>query len=159
LSPRWRQWVDECLLPMIYGDHQVARTRCRRRKAKMQAAWEAVRALFDQHAITQRLAPAVLADWKAWALPRTKALQRTSAAVEGRHGYLSHMHHHHRGLPKRRDKVWTILHNFDCRALDGTTPASCFFRRTFPDLFETVLSHIEALPQPWRRKHQVALSH
>ncbi len=159
LSPRWQQWVDECLLPMVYWDHQVARTRCCRRKAKMQAAWEAMRAAFDQHTITQRLAPHVLADWKAWALQRTKAFQRTSSAVEGRNGYLSQMHHNHRGLPKRRYKVWTILHNFDCRAVDGTTPAVRFFRRTFPDLFETVLSHIEALPQPRRRKHQVGLSH
>jgi Family of unknown function (DUF6399)/IclR helix-turn-helix domain len=159
LSPRWRQWVDGCLLPMVYWDYQVTRTRCRRRKAKIQAAGEAVRAAFDQHAITQRLAPAVLADWQAWALPRTKAFQRTSSAVEGRNGYLSQMHHNHRGLPRRRYKVWTILHNFDCRAVDGTTPASRFFRRTFPDLFETVLAHIEALPQPRRRKHQVALSH
>jgi hypothetical protein len=159
LSPRWRQWVDECLLPMIYWEHHVARTRCRRRKAKMRAAWEAVRVVFDQHAITQQLAPHVLADWKAWALQRTKAFQRTSSAVEGRNGYLSQMHHNQRGLPRRRYKVWTILHNFDCRALDGTTPASRFFRRTFPDLFETVLSSIETLPQPRRRKHQVALSH
>ena len=159
LSPRWRQWVDTCLLPMVYWDHQVARTRCRRRKAKMQAAWEAVRTAFDQHAITQRLAPEVLAEWTAWALQRTKAFQRTSSAVEGRNGYLSQMHHNHRGLPRRRYKVWTILHNFDCRAVDGTTPASRFFRRTFPDLFETVLSHIEALPQPRKRKHQVALNH
>jgi len=159
LSPRWRQWVDACLLPMVYWGHQVARTRCRRRKAKMQAAWEAVRAAFAQHAITQQLAPAVLADWQAWALQRTKAFQRTSSAVEGRNGYLSQMHHNHRGLPRRRYKVWTILHNFDCRALDGTTPAARFFRRTFPDLFETVLPHIEALPQPRRRKYQVALSH
>jgi hypothetical protein len=159
LSPRWRQWVDECLLPMVYWDHQVARTRCRRRKAKMQAAGEAVRAAFDQHTITQRLAPEVLADWKAWAFQRTKAFQRTSSAVEGRNGYLSQMHHNPRGLPRRRYKVGTILHNFDCRAVDGTTPASRFFRRTFPDLFETVFSHMEALPQPRRRKHQVALSH
>src|SRR3954463_16498067 len=50
------------------------------------------------------------------------------------------MHHNQRGLPKRRYKVWTIIHNFDCRAVDGTTPASRFFRQTFPDLFETVLS-------------------
>jgi hypothetical protein len=159
LAPRWRQWVDACLLPMVYWDHQVARTRCRRRKAKMQAAGEAGRAAFDQHTLTQRLAPEVLADWKAWAFQRTKAFQRTSSAVEGRNGYLSQMHHNHRGLPRRRYKVGTILHNFDCRAVDGTTPASRFFRRTFPDLFETVLSHIEALPQPRRRKHQVALSH
>jgi hypothetical protein len=45
---------------------------------------------------------------------------RASSAVEGRNGYLSQMHHNHRGLPKRRYQVWTVLHNFDCRATDGT---------------------------------------
>lgn len=159
LSPTWQQWVNACLLPMIYWDHQVARTRCRRRKAKRQEAWAQVRAVFDQHPITQGLAPAVLADWKGWALQRTQTFQRTSSAVEGRNGYLSQMHHNQRGLPRHRYKVWTILHNFDCRAMDGTTPASRFFRRTFPDLFETLLSHIETLPQPRRRKHQGALYH
>ncbi len=159
LSPRWRQWVHEGLLPMGYWDRQLARTRCRRRKAKIQAAWETVCATFPQHALTQRLAPAVLAEWQAWATERGHAFQRASSAVEGRNGYLSQMHHNHRGLPRRRSKVWTVLHNFDCHAADGTTPASRFFRRTFPDLFETVLSHIEALPQPRRRKHQVALKH
>ncbi len=159
LSARWQQWVHACLLPMMYWHAQVSRTRCRRRKAKMQEALEEVRAAFERHAITQRLAPQVLAAWTAWATDRVKAFQRASSAVEGRNGYLSQMHHNHRGLPKQRYKVWTILHNFDCRASDGTTPASRFFRRTFPDLFETVLSHIEALPRPRRRKHQVALSH
>jgi hypothetical protein len=159
LSARWQQWVHACLLPMMYWPAQVSRTRCRRRKAKMQEALEEVRSAFERHAITQRLAPQVLAAWTAWATDRVKAFQRASSAVEGRNGYLSQMHHNHRGLPKQRYKVWTILHNFDCRASDGTTPASRFFRRTFPDLFETVLSHIEALPQPRRRKHQVALSH
>ena len=51
--------------------------------------------------------------------------------------------------------MWTVLHNFDCRAPDGTTPAARFFRRAFPDLFETVLSHIEDLPLPRQRKHEV----
>jgi hypothetical protein len=54
LSSRWHQWVCECLLPMVYWDHQVARTRCRRRKANMQAALDAVRGVFERHAITQR---------------------------------------------------------------------------------------------------------
>src|SRR5712691_13365336 len=137
---------------MVSWDHQVARTRCPRRKAKMKMAWEEVQAAFDRHAITQRLAPQVRADWHAWAADRVKAFQRAASAVEGRNGYLSHMHHNQRGLPKQRYKVWTVLHNFDGRASDGTTPAARFFRRTFPDLFETVFSHIEALPQPRRRK-------
>ena len=143
---------------MVYWDAQVSRTRCRRRKAKIQEALEAVRGEFERHAITQRLAPQLLAAWTAWATDRVKAFQRASSAVEGRNGYLSQMHHNHRGLPKQRYKVWTILHNFDGRASDGTTPASRFFRQTFPDLFETALSHIEVLPRSRQRKHDGVLS-
>jgi hypothetical protein len=158
LAPTWQQWGHESLLPMVYWAHQLPRTRCRRRKAKIQEAWEAVRAAFAQHTITQRLAPYVLTAWQAWATDRVKAFQRASSAVEGRNGILSQLHHNQRGLPKQRAKVWTILHNFDCRAADGTTPASRFFRRAFPDLFETVLSHVEALPRPRQRHQLMALS-
>jgi hypothetical protein len=158
LSPRWRQWVHECLLPMVYWDYQVGRTRCRRRKAAMQAAWQTAQAAFDRHTITQRLAPHVLAEWHAWATDRVKAFQRASSAVEGRNGFLSQLHHNQRGLPKQRYKVWTVLHNFDCRAPEGTTPASRFFRRAFPDLFETVLSHVNDLPRPRQRNQSMALS-
>jgi hypothetical protein len=121
-------------------------------------ALEVLRAAFDQHAITQRLAPQILADWHAWATTRVNAFQRASSAVEGRNGYLSQMHHNQRGLPTRRYKVWTVIYNFDCRAVDGTTPASRFFGRSFPDLFETVLGHIDALPRPRQRKRAVVLS-
>jgi uncharacterized protein DUF6399 len=159
LSPQWQRWVHECLLPLTYWDHQVPRTRCRRRKAKIRGALEAVRAVFQQHPITQQLAPQVLAAWHAWATDRVHVFQRASSAVEGRNGFLSQMHHNHRGLPNQHYKVWTVLHNFACRATDGTTPASRFFRRTFPDLFETVLSHIEDVPLPRQRKQEVALNH
>jgi Family of unknown function (DUF6399)/IclR helix-turn-helix domain len=159
LSPLWRQWIQECLLPLVYWEHHARHTRCSRRKAKIVQALEAVRAAFDTHAITQRLAPQVLADWQAWATERVHVFQRASSAVEGRNGYLSQMQHNQRGLPKQRYKVWTVLHNFDCRAADGTTPASRFFGQSFPDLFETVLSHIEALPRPRQRKRTVVLSH
>jgi hypothetical protein len=158
LSPRWRQWGHECLLPMVYWAYQVGRIRGRRRKATLHAAWQAVQAAFDRHPITQRLAPYVLEEWHAWALDRVKAFQRASSAVEGRNGFLSQMHHNHRGLPKQRSKGWTVLHNFDCRAADDTTPASRFFRREFPDLFETVLVHVGDLPRPRQRNQSMALS-
>ena len=121
-------------------------------------ALEAVRAACATHAIPQRLAPQVLVDWHAWATDRVHTLQRASSAVAGRNGSLSHMQHNHRGLPQRRDKVWTVLHHVDGRAADGTTPASRFFRRTFPALFATVFSHIEVLPRARQCKHDVALS-
>ena len=117
---------------------------------------ESVQDAFDTHLITAQLAPEVLEDWQAWAAEHTKALQRASSAVEGRNGALARLHHNQRGLPKRRSKVWTVLHTFDCRASDGTTPAARFFRRGFPDLFETVLSTIDDLPRPRKRNQAVA---
>jgi len=159
LTPTWKQWLEELLLPLMYFEQQVARTRCPRRKAKLLQVLEAVQDKFDTHLITQQLAPDVLEGCKAWAAEHAKTFQRASSAVEGRNGYLSQMHHNHRGLPRRRHKVWTVLHNFDCRASDGTTPASRFFRREFPDLFETVLATIDDLPRPRKRKQAMALSH
>ena len=154
ISAPWRQWAREALLPWVYWEHQLAHTRCARRKAKLQRAWAEVRSVFDQHVITQRLAPQGLADWHAWATEQVTAFQRASSAVEGRNGALAQLHHNQRGLPKQRYKVWTVLHNFDCRGPDGTTPAVRFFRRTFPDLFETVLSQIEVLPRPRQRPYK-----
>ena len=137
----------------------MAHTRCARRKAKIRQALEARQGVFGQHALTQCLPPQGLQEWQAWATHRVRALQRASSAVEGRNGVLSQLHHNQRGVPKHRYKMWTVLHNFDGRAGDGMTPAARFFRQSFPDLFETVLSHIEALPRPRQRKHAVALSH
>jgi hypothetical protein len=158
VSPPWQRWAQEVLLPRRYWEHQVTRTRCAQRKATMQRVLTRVRAEFDAHVITRSLPPRALEDWQTWATQQVYAFQRASSAVEGRNGLLSQLHHNQRGLPKQRYKVWTMLHNFDCRAADGTTPASRFFRGGFPDLFETVLAHIEDLPRPRQRSQPMALS-
>jgi hypothetical protein len=159
VSPPWQRWAQEALLPRRYWEHQVTRTRCARRKAKMQRVLERVRAEFDAHGLTRSLPPQALEDWQTWATQQVAAFQRASSAVEGRNGYLAGMHRQQRGLPKRRYKVWTALHNFDMRAADGTTPAVRFFKHSFPDLFETVCSNVGALPQPRQRKRVVILRH
>ena len=158
VSRLWWTWAQETLLPKVYWEHQVTRTRCARRKAKMQQALEVVSGAFATHALTQCLPPQARGDWYAWATRQVQAFQRASSAVEGRNGYLAQMHHNQRGLPKQRYKVWAVLHNFDGRAADGTTPAARFFRRGFPDLFETVLAHIDDLPRPRKRPQAMALS-
>jgi hypothetical protein len=73
------------------------------------------------------LEPELLEQWQDWAAQRVSAFQRTSSAVEGRNGVLSGLHHNHRGLPKQRFQVWRVLHNFDCRASDGTTQGYSVF--------------------------------
>jgi hypothetical protein len=158
LPPRWKQWVDELLLPLMYWQGQLRRTRCPRQRGTIAPTLTAIQDAFARHPCTHRLAPKVLAEWKAWAAEHAKAFQRASSAVEGRNGYLSQMQHNHRGLPTRRYQVWTGLHNFDCHARDGTTPASRFFRRGFPDLFESVLSQIDDLPWPRQRHQALAVS-
>ena len=158
MTPKWTQWADEVLLPLMYWQEQLRRTRCAVQKAQIALVLQAVEETFARHSCTRQLKPEVLAGWKAWAAEHAKAFQRASSAVEGRNGYLSQMQHNHRGLPMRRYQVWTALHNFACRAADGTTPASRFFRRSFPDLFEHVLSQIDELPLPRQRRQAIAIS-
>ena len=158
MTPKWTQWADELLLPLMYWQEQLRRTRCPGQKAQIALVLQAVEEAFERHPCTRKLTAEVLAGWKAWAGEHARAFQRASSAVEGRNGYLSQMQHNHRGLPLRRYQVWTVLHNFDCRAADGTTPASRFFRRSFPDLFESVLSQIDELPMPRQRRQALAAS-
>jgi hypothetical protein len=158
MTPRWTQWAEELLLPLMYWHEQLRRTRCLVQKAQIALVLQAVEDAFARHPCTRQLKPEVLAGWKAWAGEHARAFQRASSAVEGRNGYLSQMQHNHRGLPTRRYPVWTVLHNFDCRAADGTTPASRFFRRPFPDLFECVLSQLDELPLARQRRQAIAAS-
>ena len=159
MTSRWTTWAEDWLLPLMYWQQQHARTRCPVQKAQIALVLQAVEESFARHSCTRQLKPEVLAGWKAWAADHAKAFQRASSAVEGRNGSLSQMQHNHRGLPTRRYPVWTALHNFDCRAADGTTPALRFFRRSFPDLFESVLSQIDKLPMPRQRRQALAASH
>jgi hypothetical protein len=112
----------------------------------------------ETHTLPPQLAPEVLAGWTAWAAEHAQALQRASSAAEGRHGSVSQRHPKQRGFPKGCYKVWTVWHNFDCRAADGTIPASRFFRREFPDLLETVLSRIVDVPRPRQRPQALVIS-
>jgi Family of unknown function (DUF6399) len=159
MPPQWTQWAEELLLPLIYWHEQLRRTRCPGQKAQSARMLQTLEAAFERHPCTRQLPPEVLAGWKAWAAEHAKAFQRASAAVEGRNGSLGQMPHKHRGLPTRRSPVWTVLHNFAWRAADGMTPASRFFRRSFPDLFASMLSQIDALPLPRQRRQALATSH
>jgi hypothetical protein len=159
MTPRWTQWAEEVLLPLMYWHEQLHRTRCPGQKAQIALVLQALEEAFEWHPCTRQLNPEVLAGWKVWAADHARAFQRASSAVEGRNGYLWQMQHNHRGLPMRRYQVWTVLYNFDCRAADGTTPASRFFRQSFPDLFESVLSQIDELPRPRQRRQPLAASH
>jgi hypothetical protein len=159
LTPQWTQWAEDVLLPLLYGQEQLRRTRHPAQKPQIALVLQAVDEACARHPCTRRLMPEVLAGWQAWAGEHARAFQRASSAVEGRNGSLSQRQHTHRGLPTQRYQVWTVWHNCDCRAADGTTPASRFFRRSFPALCESVLSQIDQLPMPRQRRQALAASH
>jgi hypothetical protein len=158
LSPAWQGWVETCLLPLVDWEQHVAPPRGVRKKARLRQALEGAAPPCRTPPLTQQVAPRTLETWQAWALQRPQAFPRTSSAVEGRNGVLSQLHHNQRGLPHNRYTVWAVFHNFDCWAADGTTPAARCFQQPFPELFETGLPHMKALPPPRRRKLQRALS-
>jgi hypothetical protein len=161
----WSHAIDPPVKHAIEPIHQAVDAIAQRFDALVPSTVEdqydakAVQEAFARHPCSRQLTPEGLAGWQAWAGEHARAFQQASSAVEGRNGYLSQMQHNHRGLPTRRSQVWTVLHNFDGRAADGTTPATRFFRRAFPELFEHVLSQIDALPMPRQRRQAIAASH
>lgn len=87
MTPRWSQWVEEVLLPLMYWQEQLRRTRHRAQKAQIALVLNGLEEKFEQHSCTRQLQPELLANWKAWAADHAKAFQRASSAVEGRNGY------------------------------------------------------------------------
>ena len=49
-------------------------------EAALRQALKTIQEAFERHPCTQRLAPEVLADWKAWAAEHARAFQRASSA-------------------------------------------------------------------------------
>jgi hypothetical protein len=76
--------------------------------------------------------------------------QRSSSAVEGRNGVLSFRHHGLRGLPLRKRRCLTALHNFFIERVDGTTAAERFFDARPRDLFHAVLATVDVPRRPKR---------
>ena len=60
------------------------------------------------------------------------------------------LHHSNRGFSAQTLKVLTIIHNFDVKRDDASSPAQRLFRHEFPDLFLWVVPLMSPLPTPRR---------
>jgi hypothetical protein len=63
MTPRGITWVEEWLLPLMYWQAQLSRTRCPVQKAQIALMLQAVQEPFERHPCTRHLAPEVLAGW------------------------------------------------------------------------------------------------
>jgi len=158
LKPEFGDWLLFILLPVIYWHQQLQKTQNPDMKTLYQAAWRNAQAAYATHPVTQTMAQKDLANWRSWAEWAGGNFHRASSAVEGRNGYLSHSYGDGRGLTTRRLTALTVIHNYDTRRLDGSTPAERLYGEKLPDLFEWLLGQMEALPLPRRSRQHNAPS-
>ncbi len=57
LNSSWKDWVDELLLPMMYWQEQLSRTRCPGQKAQIALALKVIQEDFERHPCTGRFRP------------------------------------------------------------------------------------------------------
>jgi Family of unknown function (DUF6399)/IclR helix-turn-helix domain len=112
ISPRWGQWAEETLLPLVYWEHTWLTRAVPAGKPRYGKPWRRCTSPLASMSSPNAFLPKSSKSGTHWATHRVSAFQRTSSAVEGRNGALSQLHHNQRGLPKHRYKVWTVLHNF-----------------------------------------------
>ena len=161
----WWSWVDQCLatsghklttlnwvknhlLPTVYWQQKIKHTKNPSFRKDYQTAYLKALQLLEQHPITLSLSPSNKESWWHWAVWMVSKFQRSSSPIEGRNGYLSQIHHSHRGLSNKRLQVSTVIHNFYIKRSDGTTAAQRLFGRQFPNLFDYLIKNIPDLPQP-----------
>src|SRR5919198_232386 len=61
MTPRWTQWAEDVLLPLMYWQEQLRRTRHPVQKAQMALVLQAVAGVFGGHPCTRQPTPQVLA--------------------------------------------------------------------------------------------------
>src|SRR5919202_636797 len=57
MTPRWTQWAEDVLLPLMYWQEQLRRTRHPVHKVQMALVLQAVEAVFERHPCTRQLQP------------------------------------------------------------------------------------------------------
>ena len=151
-----KEWLTLYALPYTYWEIQLTRTQAKKRNQDLRIYYKERVADSKEKCSAEYLA-------RAMSLERTNDLlqlayrialtfQRSSSQVEGRNGYLSFINHGHKGIPKERLKVLTVIHNYDIKRQDGSTPAQRLFNRNFPDLFEFLCENVKEFKEPRRKK-------
>ncbi len=153
-----RQWLISCALPVGYWQAQLNRTQAKLRNKELRLYYKQRLNKAQQKHESDEFTKSLLIDRKTELLGMAQhiamSFQRASSQTEGRNGYLAFINHGHKGFPKNRLQTLTIIHNYDTKRADGTTPAQRLFRKDFPDLFEFLCLNVEGFKEPRKRKHK-----
>lgn len=159
ISIQEKKWLITYAIPYVYWQIQLRRTQAKARNQDLRTYYkqrvnQAAEKWKNSNLITQ-LTQERLANLMDMAYQFAINFQRSSSQTEGRNGYLAFVNHAHRGIPKERLKALTVIHNYDIRRTDGSTPAQRLFGRDFPDLFEFICQNVTGFKEPKCRKSKV----
>ena len=152
LSSDEQIWLTEVLLPVVYWHKQMEKTDNPTFKVTYRNAWQKAHSALDNSLVELPMSAEKLEEQVFWADWMCNHFHRSSSAVEGRNGYLAQMYHNGRGLRRTRLRTSTVLHNYDTRRKDGTTPAERLFKCDFPGLFNWLIENMSELPLARRGK-------
>lgn len=151
-----KKWLIECAIPYCYWQLQLGRTQAKARNQDLRAYYrqriDKAQQRWKESDLFNSLSVERLEELMNMAQQVALSFQRSSSQTEGRNGYLAFINHSHRGMPQQRLQVLTVVHNYDIKRADGTTPAQRLFQRPFPDLFEFICQNVTGFKEPRRRK-------
>lgn len=157
LDASQQEWFIKTILPMCYWEQQLQRTQANTVNKALRQTYttrlDIAKKRYDNHPITLHNSTEFIELCLLKGQQYVSRFHRSSSKVEGRNGYLSFMQHAQKGMNPDRQKILTIVHNFDTRDKDRKTPAEKLFNKQFPDLFEFICQNVTGFKEPRKYKH------
>jgi len=154
LSLDERKWLEQYALPCQYWEKQYHKTQAKLKNKDLRQyyknRWE--QAMQSCREIQTDISDSRKEELWKMAYRLAISFQRASSQVEGRNGYLAFVNHAQKGISQQRLKALTVIHNYDIRRNDGTTPAQRLFDKEFPDLFEFLCQNVTGFKEPRKRE-------
>jgi hypothetical protein len=90
VDPATRDWLAQSLLPTVHWHQRSQRTENKRQREACRQAWQRAVHALQTNEFAQHLPESELQRWVEWAEWMAGKFHRSSSAVEGRNGRLSH---------------------------------------------------------------------
>lgn len=150
-----KEWIINYALPYVYWQIQLNRTQAKAKNKDLRITYkqriEQAHEKLENSDLIKNLSSQRLKKLMEMVYQIAISFQRASSQTEGRNGYLAFVNHAHRGMSRDRLKVLTVIHNYDIKRRDATTPAQRLFGREFPDLFEFLCQNVTGFKEPKSR--------
>lgn len=157
VSESTRKIMHDFLIPGYYLQMAVSKEKDEiRREIILGKSEELLSILSDPKGPISELSGDMIESLKKAAKNCAGIFQRSSSCVEGRNAQLSLRHHGIHRLSPQHLMALTVVHNYDIRNRDGTTPAERFFEAKHNDLFEWLFENMDFPGRPRKRLKKAA---